>query len=98
TRRAETEVELRDGQSFAIAGLIDNRLTETTSKIPGLGNIPIVGKFFQSASKNRNKSELLVVVTPRLIHPIPAGTPVPGPSFPEPFLDDKKFDGSYSGS
>jgi pilus assembly protein CpaC len=96
TRRAETEVELRDGQSFAIAGLMDNRLTETASKIPGLGNIPILGKFFTSAAKNRNNSELLVVVTPKLVRALEPGQVPPGPEFPKSFLDRPKFDGKAS--
>jgi pilus assembly protein CpaC len=86
TRRAETEVELRDGQSFAIAGLMDNRLIDVTSKIPGIGNIPILGKLFQSASKNRNNTELLVVVTPKLVAPLQPGQVPKGPQFPESFL------------
>src|SRR6266571_8188820 len=64
TRKAETEVELRDGQSFAIAGLMDNRLSEIGSKVPGLSNIPIVGNFFKSRAQNKTNSELLVTVTP----------------------------------
>src|SRR5206468_10059739 len=67
TRRAQTQVELRDGQSFAIAGLMDNRLTEIGSKVPGLGNIPILGTFFKSRATNRSNTELLVTVTPRLV-------------------------------
>jgi pilus assembly protein CpaC len=57
TRRAETELQLSDGQSFAIAGLIDNTLTEVASKIPWLGDIPILGKLFQSRSLQRNNTE-----------------------------------------
>jgi pilus assembly protein CpaC len=92
TRRAETEVELKDGQSFAIAGLMDNRLSEVASKVPGLGHIPIIGRLFQSAAKNRTNTELLVVVTPRLVAPLEPGQVPAGPSFPEPFLDKEKFD------
>ena len=66
TRRAETDVELRDGQSFAIAGLMDNRLSDISSKVPGLGHIPIIGAFFRSDAQNKNNTELLVMITPRL--------------------------------
>jgi pilus assembly protein CpaC len=98
TRRAETEVELRDGQSFAIAGLIDNRLTQIVSKVPGLGNIPILGKLFRSNSYTRNNTELLVVVTPKLVKPLAPGQVPPLPTFPKPFLDKEKFDGKVGES
>jgi pilus assembly protein CpaC len=93
TRRAETEIELRDGQSFAIAGLIDNRLTENASKIPGLGDIPIIGKLFRSRSVNKSKTELLVMVTPKLVRPLAPGQVPTMPDFKKPFLDNNKFDG-----
>jgi pilus assembly protein CpaC len=93
TRRAETEVELRDGQSFAIAGLLDNRLTTIASKVPGLGDIPILGKLFRSRSNNRSNTELLVMVTPRLVRPLAPGQVPPLPTFPKPFLDKERFDG-----
>jgi pilus assembly protein CpaC len=93
TRRAETEVDLRDGQSFAIAGLIDNRTREIGSKIPVLGDVPIIGTLFKSRSQRRDNTELLVMVTPRLVRPIPANEPVPNLSFPKPFLDKDRFDG-----
>jgi pilus assembly protein CpaC len=93
TRKAETEVELKDGQSFAIAGLIDNRLTEVSSKIPGLGDIPIIGKLFRSRSQNRSNTELLVMVTPKLVRPLSPGQVPPLPPFPRPFIDRDKFDG-----
>lgn len=92
TRRAETEVQLKDGQSFAIAGLIDNRVIETASKIPWLGDVPFLGKLFQSRDFKQNKSELLVMVTPRLVKPIEPGQLPPDIGFPAPFLDTGKFD------
>ena len=85
-RRVQTEVELKDGQSFAIGGLLDNRETETFSKIPFLGDIPILGKFFQSMSRNKNNTELIVLVTPEIVDPIPAGAPLPGLKYPQTFL------------
>jgi pilus assembly protein CpaC len=82
-RRMQTEIELEDGQSFAIGGLLDNRTTETLSKIPGLGDIPVLGKLFQSRSRNKTNTELLVVVTPELVRPIPAGQPLPDIKLPQ---------------
>ena len=87
-RRVSTEIELENGQSFAIAGLLDNRVTDNLSKVPGLGNIPFFGRLFQSRSLSRTKSELLVVVTPQLVHPLPAGTTPPQVDMPKPFLKD----------
>lgn len=83
-RRVHTEIELSDGQSFAIGGLLDRRLTETISKIPLLGDVPLLGKLFQSRALNRQNSELLVIVTPELVRPIPAGQPLPEVEFPKP--------------
>jgi len=92
TRRIQTEVELESGQSFVIAGLLDNTLTETISKIPGLASIPLLGKLFTSKSVKRNNSELLVIVTPEVVRPIPAGQPVPTLNMPQPFMT-KNTDG-----
>ena len=86
TRRVLTEVELESGQSFVIAGLLDNNTTENLNKIPGLANIPLIGKLFQSMAKTKNNTELLVIVTPEIVRPIPAGQPVPMLKFPEKFL------------
>ena len=85
-RRVKTEVELNDGQSFAIGGLLDNRETKTFQKIPFIGDIPILGKFFQSISKTRNNTELMVIVTPEIVAPIPAGQPLPALKYPDKFL------------
>jgi pilus assembly protein CpaC len=93
TRRAETEVELADGQSFAIAGLIDNRLTEVYNKIPAIGDIPILGNLFRSRQINKSKSELLVLVTPKFVKPLNPDQAPPLPENPKPFLDPQKFDG-----
>jgi pilus assembly protein CpaC len=86
TRRVSTEIELESGQSFAIGGLLDNRLTETISKIPGLGDIPLLGKLFQSKATNKSNTELLVMVTPELVRPIPSGAPLPTVAMPKEFL------------
>ena len=86
TRRVQTEIELESGQSFVIAGLIDNQTSESLSKVPGIGDIPILGKLFQSKNVTRNNSELLVIVTPEIVRPIPAEQPVPELKFVKPFL------------
>jgi pilus assembly protein CpaC len=85
-RRVKTEIELAKGQSFAIGGLLDNRETETFQKIPFIGDVPILGKLFQSISKNKSNTELIVIVTPEVVEPIPAGAPLPQLTYPEPFL------------
>ncbi len=77
SRKAETEIELADGQTFAIAGLIDNSTLEDIDKIPVLGDIPILGSLFRSKELRQNKSELLVLVTPRLVQPLDESPPVP---------------------
>jgi pilus assembly protein CpaC len=86
TRKMKTEVELGDGQSFAISGLLDNRDNEAYSKIPFLGDIPILGKLFQSMQKTRTNTELIVIVTPEIVSPIQAGAPVPELKYPTKFL------------
>jgi pilus assembly protein CpaC len=72
TRRINTEIELASGQSFAIAGMLDNRFNESMTRIPGLADIPLLGKIFESRSKTRSNSELLVIVTPELVKSVPA--------------------------
>jgi pilus assembly protein CpaC len=67
TRRAETEVELQDGQHLAIAGLLDNSLVKNVNKIPLLGDLPILGQLFRSKSVRERRTELLVIVTPRIV-------------------------------
>ena len=85
TRKAETEFELQDGQSFVIAGLLDNTVQSVVSKIPGLGDIPILGALFKSKSLQKQKSELMVLVTAHRIAPTPQ--PPPLPSGPQKFLE-----------
>ncbi len=87
SRKVATEIELENRQSFAIAGLLDNRMRETFSKIPGLGDIPFLGRLFQSQSLEKSKSELLVLVTPEIVHPIPAGQKTPDLEMPRPFIE-----------
>ena len=82
-RRFETEVELRSGQSFAIAGLYDRNLARTKSKIPVLGDIPLLGLMFRSKSLQRRKTELLVIVTPTIVEPLGVGEELPSIAMPE---------------
>jgi pilus assembly protein CpaC len=86
TRRMETNVELKLGQSFAVAGLIDDRVTDQMSRIPGLSSIPILGALFKSRSDRKTKSELVVIVTPEVIEPLDPGQKLPMPEFPKEFL------------
>jgi pilus assembly protein CpaC len=81
---------LQDGQSFVIAGLMDNRVTDIYSKIPGLGDIPILGNFFRSKSSQKSNSELMVVCT---VHRVSPSAEQPAtPKDPQPFMDTHKFD------
>jgi len=70
TRRAKTTVELRDGQSFAIAGLLRNDFQDTVRQLPILGSLPIIGTLFRSTGFKKNQTELVMIVTPRLVKPI----------------------------
>jgi pilus assembly protein CpaC len=93
TRRAETEIELRNGQSFGIAGLLDKRTTAQLSKMPGIGDIPILGQLFRSKNINQTNSELLVMVTPVIVDPLADGMPAPKtPLMSVPNMEDRKFD------
>jgi pilus assembly protein CpaC len=86
SRSAETEVDLREGESFAIAGLIDNRTTQVVSKIPGIGDLPIIGHLFRTRDTQKANTELLVLITPSFVKPFAAGQTPPQLQFPEPFL------------
>ncbi len=86
TRHVQTEVELESGQSFIIAGLLDNQVQEQLNKIPGLGDIPILGKLFQSRSLTKNNTELLVMVTPELVRPLPQGVAPPAINMPLQYM------------
>jgi pilus assembly protein CpaC len=91
TRRAETEFELQDGQSFVIAGLMDNRVTNVMNKIPGLGDIPVLGNLFKSKNFQKSNAELMVLCTVRKLSP--NTSPPALPENPVPFLDKSQFDG-----
>lgn len=85
-RRVKSEVELQEGQSFAIGGLLDNRTAETFDKIPFIGDIPILGKFFQSINQSKSNTELIVIVTPEIVQPVPAGS-IATPKYTIPFME-----------
>ena len=86
TRKVTTEVDLESGQTLIIAGLLDREITNTLSKIPGLGDIPILGRLFQSKSILKNNSELLIIITPEIVRPIPGNQPVPELKWTVPFM------------
>jgi pilus assembly protein CpaC len=86
TRKAHTVVELREGQTLALAGLMSVELDAQTSRIPGLGDLPVLGPFFSNTNNTRTEKELIVLVTPYLIEPMAKGQvpPVPGSEVNEP--------------
>lgn len=87
TRRVDTEVELKDGESFVIAGLLNNQITEQLSRMPGFSNIPLLGKLFQSRSTTKSNSELLILVTPEIVSPTGVGQKRPDVAMAKPFLE-----------
>lgn len=80
SRQAETTVRTGDAQSFVIGGLLSDKVRSTVDKVPGLGNIPILGALFRSSQYQRQETELLIVITTRLVRPVPAQTPIPLPT------------------
>jgi pilus assembly protein CpaC len=86
TRRTETELELMDGQTFAIAGLMNNTMNSTMQKIPGIGDIPILGHLFRSKAAQKNQTELVVIITPQILRANSAGVTAELPRLVEPFL------------
>jgi len=81
-RRVNTEIELDSGQSFVIAGLLDRQTQDSLQKVPGIGSIPLIGKLFQQKDVTRKNSELMVLITPEVVRPIPQGQPTPDVTFP----------------
>lgn len=86
TRRTETEVELQDGQTFAIAGLMNNTVSSTMSKVPGIGDIPILGYLFRSRAYQKQQTELVVMITPQIIRRGSTGVSQALPTIVEPYL------------
>ncbi len=98
TRRASTTVQLRDGQSFAIAGLIKSNVTESIRRFPILGDIPFLGALFRSTEFQNDKTELLFVITPRLVKPLPPDYALPTDHFITPTPKELFLDGKLEGS
>jgi len=99
TRRAETEVEIKDGQSFVVSGLLDHRTTDMMSKVPGISSIPLLGQIFKSKNLNHSVTELVIVVTATVVDPLTDksdGQPYT-PKFVVPNLDSNGFDNSVQG-
>jgi pilus assembly protein CpaC len=92
TRHAETEVEIQSGQSFAVSGLLDHRVNETISQLPGLSSIPLLGQIFRTKAYTHSVVELVVLVTATVVDPLKNSIEVKEPRFPVPNLDDKEFD------
>jgi pilus assembly protein CpaC len=86
TRRTESDVELGEGQSFAVSGLLDNRDTESFSKLPFLGDIPVLGPLFKSKSVKKSRTDLVMLVTPEVTQPLGPNDPRPEIAFPKDFL------------
>lgn len=95
SRWAETDVELRDGQSFAIAGLLDNISQDVVQEIPGLSKIPIIGHLFRSKRNSAEQTELMVLITPRLVRPLSPDEVPALPTEPGRFL--KRDSGGMNG-
>jgi pilus assembly protein CpaC len=100
TRKADTEIELKNGQSFAISGLLDHRITDNLSKIPGIGDVPILGQLFRSRNLNHSTTELIVIVTPTIVEPLgmPATDHPAVPTWPVPFMQPSEFDKGLPGA
>jgi pilus assembly protein CpaC len=97
TRRVSTTVQLREGQSLAIGGLLQDNFNETVKRFPVLGEIPILGTLFRSTDYKKNKTELLIVVTPRLSKPLAPDYILPTDGFVEPSRSELLFEGKMEG-
>jgi pilus assembly protein CpaC len=98
SRQASTTVQLYDGQSFAIGGLIQNNIAEVISAFPGLANVPVIGALFRSSSFNASRSELLIVVTPHIVQPVPNKITLPTDRFVQPTQTEFFINGQVEGS
>jgi pilus assembly protein CpaC len=97
-RRVDTTVQLADGQSFAVAGLIKNNMTEALNKFPGLGEVPVVGALFRSSEFQNDRSELMFVVTPKLVKPVVGPITLPTDNHVPPNASEVIFMGTGEGS
>ncbi|HEY0263069.1 MAG TPA: pilus assembly protein N-terminal domain-containing protein [Granulicella sp.] len=91
TRKADTEVVVENGQTFAISGLLDRRTTDSFGRTPGIASVPVLGQLFKSKSLNRSTTELLVLVTPTIVDPM-TQPPAEQPQMAIPMIDTKSFD------
>ena len=98
SRWAETDVELRDGQSFAIAGLLDNISQDDAAAIPILSKLPIIGALFRSKAERREETELMVLITPRLVRPLNPDEVPPLPTSIRPFIKRGDLGGKLDGA
>jgi pilus assembly protein CpaC len=99
TRRAKTTVEVRDGQSFAIAGLLSSDFIDQVNQLPGFGDIPVLGALARDSQFQHNETELVIIITPRLVHPAPGGTlKAPTDSFTLPSDADLFLNGKPEGA
>jgi pilus assembly protein CpaC len=97
TRSAETDIELRDGQTFMLSGLLDHRVTDAFQKMPGISSIPILGQLFRSKNVQSSTTDLLVIVTPTIVDPLTMPQPAPVlPKVTKPFLNNDSFDNSLN--
>jgi pilus assembly protein CpaC len=96
-RRAETTVHLNDGQSFMIAGLVKNDVAQSVNRFPGLGELPIIGALFRSSQFQNDKTELMFVITPRLVKPLPPDYALPTDGFVEPSRSEFFLEGRMEG-
>jgi len=97
-RRADTTVQLGDGQSFVVAGLIKNNVTEAVSRFPGLGEIPVLGALFRSTEFQKDQTELIFVITPRLVKPLAEAPRLPTDNHVEPTRSEVYLNGSLEGA
>ena len=98
TRRATTTVQLFDGQSFAIGGLIKNNVTSNIKALPGLGEVPVLGALFRSTDFQTDRSELVFIITPHLVKPLPADYKLPTDPYVQPTRGDMFMQGKMEGT
>ena len=97
SRNASTTVQLQDGQTFAIGGLISNNVQEQIAAFPWLASLPIIGALFRSSSFQSQRSELIILVTPRIVKPLPVSPPLPTDSYVQPSFSDFFYRGKLQG-
>lgn len=96
TRRADTEVEIKNGESFVVSGLLDHRTTDSFSKVPGIAEVPILGQLFKSKNVNHSVVELVIVVTASIVDPLKTTAPISEPRLAIPILSSNAFDSSLN--